>query len=51
MAPPKTYVKSSVNMMGCNVVKKTASGVRTRARRLRFVMVAMSATTHVTRLP
>ena len=38
-------------MMGCNVVKKSASGVRMSARMLRFVMVRMSATTHDRRLP
>ena len=38
-------------MMGCKVVKKTAWGVRMSARRLRFVIVAMSATTHDSRLP
>ena len=33
-------------MIGCRVVKKSASGVRMSARRLRLVIVTMSATTH-----
>ncbi len=38
-------------MIGCKVVKNSASGVRMTARMLRFAMVTMSATAHESRLP